>query len=345
MNSGSPQQQTVRVAAIDMGSNTTRLLVADVAVGADGVGEVTAIVEQRSIITRLAQGVDKRKELHPEAIARARNALVEFKGLAREAGAVFVLMTATSAVRDADNGEAFLGEVEYSYGFRTDLLSGNQECEMMLRGLKSDPKMRELLGSGRVAVIDIGGGSTEIVVHDGSARESAIRAASLQLGSVRVTERCFVDHDPPTADEVAAASRLVENEIAAAFLDAAACTVAIGVAGTVTTIAAVHLQMGIYDPNVMHGTQLARGTVDDVCARLATTRCADRAAMVGIEPDRAPVIVGGSVILRQFMHSFGVETLTVSERDILFGIAAYAGEIAISEGITELPEPHGRTVC
>jgi exopolyphosphatase/guanosine-5'-triphosphate,3'-diphosphate pyrophosphatase len=323
-----------------MGSNTTRLLVADVTRHADG--RVThEPIEARTTITRLAEGVDTRRMLLPVAITRTRNALVEYRAAARELGAVFVLATATSAVRDADNGEAFLGEVEHGFGFRARLLEGDDEAAWTWRGVTSDPDLAERVATGRCMLLDIGGGSTELVFTDGGTLDER---DSLQLGSVRLTERCLPS-DPPTADEVARARAHARGIVAERFPQPGAIDLAVGVAGTVTTVVTVRDGIDPWDPTRVHGAVLRLAEVEQVLERLAALPQAERAAVAGLEPGRAPVIVGGLLVLASTLEHLGLDAITVSVRDILDGIVLAAGEVALDEGIVELPEPFGRTVC
>ena len=210
-----------RVAAVDLGTNSTRLLVAEV--DGDRLEEVT----RRLTITRLGEGVDERRRLLPVPIARVRNCLAEYRRELESLGAERTLTIATSAVRDAENGEAFLGEIEWSYGFATRLLSGEEEAAMMLHGVTAGrPPLDDVL------VVDIGGGSTELV----HARRGTIEfSTSLDVGCVRLTER-FLGSDPPSKPELAAAGAYVRS-----LLPALEVAHAIGVAGTVTTLATVDL--------------------------------------------------------------------------------------------------------
>jgi exopolyphosphatase/guanosine-5'-triphosphate,3'-diphosphate pyrophosphatase len=198
-----------RVAAVDLGSNSTRLLVADV-----DDGRVEEVV-RRSIVTRLGEGVDARRRLLPVPIARVRNALTDFRRELEALGAERTLAVATSAVRDAENGEAFLGEVEWSYGFATRLLSGHEEAELTQRGLGDLPA--------GTLVLDVGGGSTELIT-------TGFRT-SLEIGSVRITER-FLHTDPPTRAELDAAAQAVRE-----LLPRLAVEQVVGVAGTVAQLA------------------------------------------------------------------------------------------------------------
>lgn len=292
-----------RVAAIDLGTNSTRLLVADVV-----DGRVEELL-RRTEITGLGEGVDERRRLLPVAIARVRNVLTDFRREAERFGAERALAVATSAVRDAENGEAFLGEVEWSYGFSTRLLSGDEEAAATLRGIRAGIE----LAPGAV-VLDVGGGSTELIADD--------FAVSLDVGSVRLTER-FLRSDPPTAAELDAAADAVR-----ALLPERSFTAAVGVAGTVTTLAA--LDLGFYDQKQVHGHRLPRATVEELTERLASLTTAERRALPGMEPKRAPVIVGGALVVREALRCYGIDELEVSERDLLWGVALEAAE---------LPEP------
>lgn len=294
----------MRVGAIDLGTNSTRLLVADVA---DGRVEE---VRRELRITRLGEGVDERRQLLPTAIARVRNVLVDYRRLTTELGAERVLAVATSAVRDADNGEAFLGELEWSYGFSTRLLDGNEEALLTHRGVTAG---REL--AGRTLIVDVGGGSTELLVGDAGGVELH---TSLQLGCVRLTERF--------GDDVEAAAAHVRAQLP----QLGGVAHAIGVAGTVTTLAALDLGLAEYDPERIHGHRVSRAAVERELERLAALPLDERRAVRGLEPERAPVIVGGIVVVREVMRAYGLDELEASERDILHGAALAAAE---------LPEP------
>lgn len=338
MTGGGP---TARVAAIDMGSNTTRLMIADVTRDEAGVVSHSPVL-RRTAITRLAEQVDSRGILVPTAIARTRNALIEYRQQARAHGAVFVLATATSAVRDADNGEAFLGEIEYGFGFRTMLLSGEQEASATFDGVSSDAGLAARAREGRGWLIDIGGGSTEIVVSE---RGTLVDHHSFQLGSVRLTEQLLASNDPPTTSDLRAAEIQARGMFATRFPLPATPELAVGVAGTVTTVAAITHGLDRYDPTIIHGTVLTPEDVRGVLGRLAALPLAERAAVTGLEPQRAPVILGGLAVLCGALDHFAVGELVVSESDILDGIVRLAGTLAIEEGITEMPEPFGRTIC
>ena len=293
----------MRVAAVDLGTNSTRLLVADVD---DGRVEEVA---RDSQITRLGEGVDERRKLLPLPVARVRNVLSEYRREVERLGAERVLTIGTSAVRDAENGEAFLGEIEWSYGFTTRMLSGEEEAELTRRGVANGRAVGD-----ETVVLDVGGGSTELI----TARDRV----SLDLGCVRLTER-HLRSDPPANEELDDAARAVREA-----LPDWSPRDAIGVAGTVTSLAA--LELGEYDPEQTHGYRISRASVERQLERLASLPLAERRVLPGLEPERAPVIVAGALIVREFLDRYGLDGLKVSERDLLHGVALEAAE---------LPEP------
>ena len=311
-----------RVAAVDLGTNSTRLLVADVS--GDGFEEIV----RRLTITRLGEGVDRRRRLLPVPIARVRNCLSDYRRQLEDLGAERTLAIATSAVRDAENGEAFLGEIEWSYGFTTRLLTGTEEAAMMVRGVAAGrPALDDVL------VVDIGGGSTELVHAVGGAVASS---TSLDVGCVRITER-FLASDPPTRPELAGAGAYVRSLLP--DLDARE---AIGVAGTVTTLATLDLGDSEYDPARTHGHRISSESVVAQLDRLAGMTIEERVEVPGIEPGRAPVIVAGLVVLREIMTAYGLAEIGVSERDILHGAAFAAAELPEPE---EGAAPPGAYTC
>jgi exopolyphosphatase / guanosine-5'-triphosphate,3'-diphosphate pyrophosphatase len=281
----------VRVAAVDLGTNTTRLLVADVVDG--GIDEL----HRETRITRLGEGVDARRRLLPVPVARVRNALSDYRRTLESLGAERTLAVATSAVRDAENGEAFLGEVEWSYGFVTQLLSGDEEAQLTRRGV--DPAPGTL-------VLDIGGGSTELILDDFH--------VSLPMGSVRFTER--YDED---VERCAAEARALLPDLSPAS--------AVGVAGTVTTLAALDLRLEQYDRERVHGHRLTRASARGQRDRLAGMSVAERRGLPAMEPERAPVIVAGAAILLAVLDAYALESIDVSEHDLLDGVALAAAEL------------------
>ena len=317
----------MRVAAVDLGTNSTRLLVADV--GGGTLEEVARVTK----ITRLGEGVDERKRLLPVPIARVRNVLTDFRREAEQLGAERTLAVATSAVRDAENGEAFLGEIEWSYGFTTRLLTGDQEAQLTFRGVSLG---RDVAAD--TLVIDIGGGSTELVVGgpDGLRFHD-----SLDLGCVRLTER-FLHSDPPTGEELGACAEAVRALLAQRVPGDVRPETAIGVAGTITSLAALDLQLAEYDAEQVHGHRLSREGVHAQLDRLASVPLAERREIPALDPDRAPVIVAGAVILREALEHFGLEGLEVSEHDILDGAALEAADLPEPE---EGKAPPGAYTC
>ena len=317
----------MRVAAVDLGTNSTRLLVADV--GGGTLEEVARVTK----ITRLGEGVDERKRLLPVPIARVRNVLTDFRREAEHLGAERTLAVATSAVRDAENGEAFLGEIEWSYGFKTRLLTGDQEAQLTFRGVSLG---RDVAAD--TLVIDIGGGSTELVVGgpDGLRFHD-----SLDLGCVRLTER-FLHSDPPTGEELGACAEAVRALLAQRVPGDVRPETAIGVAGTITSLAALDLRLAEYDAEQVHGHRLSREGVHAQLDRLASVPLAERREIPALDPDRAPVIVAGAVILREALEHFGLEGLEVSEHDILDGAALEAADLPEPE---EGKAPPGAYTC
>ena len=300
-----------RVAAVDIGTNSTRLLVADVEDGS------FRELDRRLEITRLGEGVDERRILLPQAIARVRNVLAEYRRAAEEAGAERTLAFATSAVRDAENGEAFLGEVEWSYAFKTRLLGGDEEALLTFRGVSAGRDV----APGTV-VIDVGGGSTELILggSDGVAFHT-----SLDLGCVRLTERFGTDFDAAAAHVRDVLARSVPADVSP--------RAAIGVAGTITTIATVDLGLEEENPEVVHGHRLSAETVAAWTDRLEGMTVEEIRGLRGMHPERAPVIAAGAVVVRETLAFFGLETLEVSEHDIMHGAALAAAELpAEAEG-------------
>ncbi|HET8557394.1 MAG TPA: hypothetical protein VFL58_08825 [Gaiellaceae bacterium] len=295
------------VAAIDQGTNTTRLVVGDVH---DGLLDE---LHRESRITRLGEGVDARGKLLPAPIARVRNVLSDYRRTAESLGAERTLLVATSAVRDAENGEAFLGEIEWSYGFVTRLLSGDEEAELTRRGVGE-------LGSATL-LVDIGGGSTELVLGDSH--------TSLPAGSVRFTER----HGDSAAASIDAARGLLphlEPEDA------------VGVAATITSLAALDLGLEDYDRERVHGHVLTRDGAYAQLERLAALPLEERRRVPALEPERAPVIVAGAAILVAILDTYGLGAIRVSERDILDGAALAAAELPEPE---EGAAPPGAYTC
>jgi exopolyphosphatase / guanosine-5'-triphosphate,3'-diphosphate pyrophosphatase len=307
-----------RVSAVDLGTNSTRLLVADIVDGR------IADVERQTRVTRLGEGVDERRRLLPVPVTRVRNTLTEYRRTAEQLGAERTLAIATSAVRDAENGEAFLGEVEWSYGFVTRMLSGHDEALLTYRGVTAERPVAD-----GTLIVDVGGGSTELVAGE---RDGVRWHDSLDIGSVRLTER-FLPSDPPADEELAACAAAVRALLAERVPDEVRerTTSAVGVAGTITTLA-----------TLVEDSPLTGDALTGQLGRLARLPLAERRTLPSLDPERAPVIVAGAVIVREALAFFGLGELEVSERDILDGAALAAAELPEAE---EGAAPPGAYTC
>jgi exopolyphosphatase/guanosine-5'-triphosphate,3'-diphosphate pyrophosphatase len=299
----------VRVAAIDCGTNSIRLLVADV------VDDKLADVVREMRIVRLGQGVDRTGRLAPEALDRTRTALADYAEVISGRGAERVRMVATSATRDAENRDEFVAMVHAELGVQPEVITGQEEAALSFAGAASVlPSVR-----GPLLVADIGGGSTELVRGEPGGQ---LRAYSMDVGCVRMTERHLHD-DPPTPDQVAATVKDLRAAIGAARrhvrLDPGDTFV--GVAGTVTTVAAIVLGLDRYDPDRIHGAAISAGQVEDVTERLLRMTHAERAALPVMHPGRVDVIGGGALVLRTLLAEIGMAEVIASEHDILDGIA------------------------
>ena len=298
-----------RVAVIDIGTNSARLLIADVC-----DGRVTE-VERRSTVTRLGRGVDLTGQLSAEAIEAACEAIADYVAIYREAGIGTVEAIATSAVRDAANGAAFVAELRERFALSARVLDGEEEARLTYLGATSErPPVEPTL------VVDIGGGSTELIVGAG---EEISFHASLQAGVVRHTER-HLSSDPPTTAELEALAADVRGSIEAAIAGRDTrpeARAGIAVAGTPTSLAAIEMELEPYDPERVHGHRLSLPSIQRMLSRLASAPLAERAEIAGLHSDRAPTIVAGVVILIETMRAFGLDSIEVSEHDILYGTA------------------------
>lgn len=300
----------MRVAAIDIGTNTVLLLVAERAAN----GELVA-VEERATITRLGQGVDKTRRLAPEAIARTNAALDDYAAVIKATGATRVDVVGTSAMRDAGGGEEVRAHVKAKLGVEARTISGDEEAKLTFAGALSG--IDAVKAGTHVRVFDIGGGSTE-VVH-GARGAGPSYAHSYDVGSVRLTER-HVTHDPPTADEIAA----VHASARAAFASVpafASDVPPVGIAGTMTTLAAISLKMESYDAARVHGLTIATSELARVADELAKVPLAERSKLPGLEPKRADVIVAGSHIALAYLEHVGAREVTISDRGVRWGLA------------------------
>jgi exopolyphosphatase/guanosine-5'-triphosphate,3'-diphosphate pyrophosphatase len=315
-----------RVAAIDCGTNSLRLLIADI----DPVSAELTDVQRRMEIVRLGQGVDATGRLAPDALARTFAMLEQYARAIAESGAAAVRLVATSATRDASNAAEFAAGVRRILGVEPEVISGADEAYLSFSGATAE------LGGGAgpgergarqpeppFLVVDIGGGSTEFVFGGEDARSaSALSAISVNIGCVRLTERHLHD-DPPRPDQVAAAERDVDaalDAVAEAIPVARAHTL-VGLAGSVTTLTAVALNLTAYDPARIHHARVSAARVHDVTAGLLGSDHDHRAAISVIHPGRVDVIGAGSLILDRIMTRFGFAEMVASEHDILDGIA------------------------
>ncbi len=336
-----------RVAAVDVGTNSVRLLVAD-----PGGDVALREVERHMRITRLGRGVDATGHLDDGALERTLATIEEYAARARQLGAQRLRVTATSAVRDASDRDRFFDGVRDRAGVEAEVLSGEEEGATAFLGATATVD-----AEWPVVVMDIGGGSTELILGSaeptdpsgaqrrggrgldmsgaqrrggrgldmsGAQRRGgrALQMTSRQLGCVRLTERSLPD-DPPTAQQVEAARTFVDAELeaAAALVDVGSAKTLVGVAGTVTTLGALHLGLDVYEPDRIHGTRLGVDDVSALTERLLSVPSAQRARMGAMAPGREDVIHAGAVILERTMRHFGIGEVLISESDILDGLA------------------------
>ena len=301
----------MRVAVVDIGTNTTRLLVAEV----EG-DRVTAELARESIVTRLGQGVDATGALADEAMGRVFDVLARYRAQIDEHGATKTIAVLTSAVRDASNGAEFKQDVGDRYDLDARTLSGDEEAAMTFLGATSERPPES--DAGAIVVIDIGGGSTEFVVGH---RGDVDFHTSLQAGVVRMTERHLHD-DPPKHEELDALIEDVRSTIAAGVPhEHRHARAAVGVAGTATMAAAMDLELEPYDPDRVHGHTVSTETLERLRDRLAGMPNDERRRVPGLHPDRAPTIVAGMAMLRESVGAFGLDEVEISEHDILRGAA------------------------
>ncbi|HYH62573.1 MAG TPA: Ppx/GppA phosphatase family protein [Solirubrobacterales bacterium] len=301
----------MRVAVVDMGSNSTRLLVADVE-----DGEISEL-ERRSTVTRLGRGVDTSRKLSADAIEDVCDTVADYLKLVETHEPAELIAIATSAVRDAENSGAFIGELRERFALNARILSGDDEARLTYQGACHGRSVAE-----ETLVVDIGGGSTELVV--GSGPEVSFHA-SLNAGTVRHTER-HISHDPAEQTELETLANDVRSLIdkALAGSDFARARKGIGVAGTPTSLAAIDQVLDPYDPDAVHGSTLSLGSIQRMLSKLASMSLAERLEVTGLHPGRAPTIVAGVVILIHVMRAFGLSEIEVSEHDILYGAALEA---------------------
>lgn len=306
------------IAVVDLGTNSTRLLIAQVTDGR--VQEI----ERLTTVTRLGQGVDASGRLAEEAIERVFDALGRYREEIDRHGAETVVALATSAVRDSDNGDSFRAAMRERFGFDARTISGDEEARLTFLGATSARADRD----DPTLVIDIGGGSTEFVVGRPGARPDF--HVSTQAGSVRQSER-HVHSDPPTAGEVEGLGRevreIIERHVPASVRSDVARGIA--VAGTATSLAAIDQRLDPYDDEHVHGYTLELEACRGILARLAEVPLDERRRIPGLHPDRAPTIVAGAAILVQAAEAFGLDRVETSETDILHGAALTAAVPAV----------------
>jgi exopolyphosphatase / guanosine-5'-triphosphate,3'-diphosphate pyrophosphatase len=306
-----------RVAAIDIGTNSTRLLVADV--DGHGADARMATIEREMRITRLGQGVDADRTLRPDAIERTVAVLRDYAATIERLGATRVRATATSASRDARNRDTFFdAAAEALRGVRPELLSGEDEAALSFLGATAG-----LHEPTPYLVVDVGGGSTEFVV--GTEKPEGL--ISIDIGCVRLTEQ-FLQGDPPEPEELSNAVSAVRDYLADVDREVpgiAGAKTLVGLAGTVPTVAAIELGLAEYDTDAIHHFRLTRQAAEDVFRTLATEPIAQRRHNPGLDPGRVDVIVGGAIIVVSILRHFGFAEMLVSEADILDGLARSLG--------------------
>lgn len=302
-----------RVAAVDCGTNSIRLLVADLENGSK------TDVHREMRVVRLGEGVDRTGTLSPEALERTRLALVYYARTCASLGCDQTRMVATSATRDASNRSTFVDLVTSTLGVEPEVVTGEEEAALAFVGATAglDP------AQGPFLVIDIGGGSTELVL--GTSKVEA--ALSIDVGCVRLTERHLLD-DPPTAEQVAAARKDVDEalSLALAVVPAEQARTAVGLAGSVTTLAALALGLSTYQPERIHLSRISAGQVRTLTEQLLAMTRVERAALPVMHPGRVDVIGGGALVLQMCVERLGLDEVLVSESDILDGIALSIGD-------------------
>jgi len=309
-----------RIAVVDLGTNSTRLLVAEV--------EDRRVIEleRRTIVTRLGEGLEATGRLGDAAMARVSEALAVYREVIERLGAEQVVAVATSAMRDAENGPAFRDEIRERFGIDARTISGDEEARLTFLGATSGRA-----AGAETLVIDIGGGSTEYVT--GQAGSDPGFHVSTRMGSVRHTERHLAS-DPPTATEMSALAEDARAVITAEVPEEVRTRVeeGIAVAGTATNLAAIAQELDPYDPEKVHGYRIGRATCERIVSQLAALPVAERRGVTGLHPDRAPTIVAGAVILLESMRAFDLDQTEVSEADILHGAALAAAPLAKDKG-------------
>ena len=301
----------MRLAAIDIGTNSTKMTVADVS--ADGL---LSVVSEDSDVTRLGEGVDQARRLGDVPMARTLEAVVRFADAARALGAETVLGAGTSALRDAVNGADFIAKIKASADVDVQIISGDREAQLAYAAVRSDSSL-SIPTQASLLVFDIGGGSTELILGDAN---GVGRYKSLDIGAVRLTER-FLHADPPAPDELAAAGQYAFDALATFPLPNAPLLVA-GIGGTALNLAAVTSGQSQPDPDRIHGASVSRAEVASALARFSSATLADRKTIPGLEPKRADVIVAGALILDALLTYFSADRFLLSARGLRYGLLA-----------------------
>ncbi len=300
-----------KVAAIDIGTNSVLLVIAEAVAGSPRP------LLERATITRMGEGVDKTRRLAPAAVARNLECLRSYAADLRVHGRPRLDVVGTSALRDADGAQAFLDEAEQILGVRPRVIAGDEEARLTFRGALSGLRL-----SGKLLVFDPGGGSTELIVGDADGGAPPDSRVSLDIGSVRLFER-HVRSDPPLAEELANIEADIERALASAAPlrhSAGGAITLVGVAGTVTTLKSMELALATYDAARVHGAELKLSTVEVLCVKLASLPLAERKLLPGLQPKRADVIVAGALIVRDLLRRGGASRMVVSDRGVRFGL-------------------------
>ncbi|MFX4273547.1 exopolyphosphatase [Propionibacteriaceae bacterium Y1685] len=313
----------MRVAAIDCGTNSIRLLIADGSVGGSGEVELQEVARELEIV-RLGQGVDATGAFHPEALQRTFAAVDSYAELIKKHACEGVRFVATSAARDAANSAEFFDGIADRLGVPAEVITGAEEAELSFRGAVHGLPSDQITDP--VLVMDIGGGSTELVL---GGTTGIARAVSLDIGSVRLTER-FARHDPPTPDELSAAAHLVDELLDGCGIDLTSVTTWIGVAGTATSLSAIHQGLRSYDRALVHASRLTRARLGELATELAGRTSAERVETYALHPGRADVIPFGALIADRVAERVGIDLL-ISETDILDGIVLGLLDMALVE--------------
>lgn len=301
----------MRLAAIDIGTNSTKMTLADVS--DDGA---LSVVAEESDVTRLGEGVDAARRLDDAAMSRTLDAVARFADAARRQGAEVVLGAGTSALRDAANGPDFIAQVKSRAGVDVQTITGDREAQLAYAAVRSDTGLG-LPADVPLLVFDIGGGSTELILGGAAGLE---RHVSLDIGAVRVTER-FLHSDPPTDRETAEAVQFLQAALAV-FPPPDRQPILVGIGGSVVNIGAVTLAKDTPPPNDVHGTLLFVSDAQDALSRFAAIPLAERRSLPGLEPARADVIIGGALILNALLAHFHSDRFLISARGLRYGLLA-----------------------